>query len=287
LVLLTLTLNVLPNPASLPDAPDVVLCDDTNTGDNQEIFDLTVNEAYIIDGELGVTATYYEAIADAQANTNAIINTTDYTNLSSLQTIYVRVTNDTTGCFTVVDFDIIVNPLPIDSTVTDFITCEVNFDGVNLFDLESKTAEVLNGQSQTDFLVTYHINQAEADAGINPLVSPYLNITNPQQIFVRITNTVTGCSISYISFNIEEKDNPTANSDLIPIDYTICDNFNDNDGFAQFDLTTQDVFVLDGQDQNIYGVTYYETQVDADLGINALSTLYENTQNPTSYLCSC
>jgi gliding motility-associated-like protein len=276
----TLTLNVLPNPASLTDAPNLVLCDDTNPGDNQEVFDLTVNEAYIIDGELGVTATYYEAIADAQANTNPIINTTNYTNLSSPQTIYVRVTNDTTGCFTVVDFDIIVNPLPIASTVTDFITCEVNFDGVNLFDLESKTMEILNGQNQTDFMVTYHISQADANSGNNPLTSPYSNITNPQQIFVRITNTITGCSISTISFNIEEKNNPTANSDLTPIDYTICDNFNDNDGFAQFDLSTQDILVLDGQDQNIYGVTYYETQIDADLGINALSTLYENTQNP-------
>jgi gliding motility-associated-like protein len=276
----TLTLNVLPNPASLNDAPDLVLCDDNNLGDNQEVFDLTLNEAYIINGEAGVTPTYFETLADAQTGTNAIINTTNYTNLSSPQTIYVRVTNDTTNCFTVVDFDITVNPLPVASTVTDFITCEVNFDGVNLFDLETKTLEVLNGQNQTDFLVTYHINQADADAGINPLTSPYLNITNPQQIFVNITNNITGCSISTVSYNIEEKDNPTANSDLIPIEYTLCDNIGDNDGIARFDLSTQDMFVLDGQDPNIYGVTYYETQADADLGVNALSTLYENIQNP-------
>jgi gliding motility-associated-like protein len=276
----TLTLNVLPNPASLTDAPDLVFCDDTNPGDNQEVFDLTVNEAYIINGEVDVTATYYETDADAQSETNAIPNPITYTNLSSTQTIYVRVTNDNTSCFMVVDFDIIVNPLPVASTVTDFIVCEVNFDGVNQFDLESKTTEVLNGQSQTDFVVTYHISQADADAGINALVSPYLNISNPQQIFVNITNNITGCSISTVSFNIEERDNPTANSDLIPIESTLCDNFNVNDGFAQFDLSTQDMFVLDGLDPNIYGVIYYETQADADLGINPLPNLYENIQNP-------
>ncbi|NOY47552.1 MAG: T9SS type B sorting domain-containing protein [Chlorobi bacterium] len=276
----TLTLNVLSNPASLTDALDLIFCDDTNPGDNQEVFDLAVNEAYIINGEIGVTATYYETASDAQANINAISNATTYTNLSSPQTIYVRVTNDTTGCFTVVDFDIIVNPLPLVTTVTDFIVCEVNFDGVNQFDLESKTLEVLNGQSQTDFMVTYHINQADADAGINPLVSPYTNIVNPEQIFVNITNTLTGCAISTVSFNIEEINNPTANNDLIPIEYTLCDNIGNNDGIAQFDLTTQDVYVLDGQDPNVYGVTYYETQADADLGINPLPILYENIQNP-------
>ena len=276
----TLILNVLPNPTSLNDAPDLVFCDDTNPGDNQEVFDLTVNEAYIINGELDVTATYFETASDAQANINVISNATTYTNLSSPQTIYVRITNDITGCFTIVDFDIIVNPLPLGTTVTDFITCEVNFDGVNPFDLESKTLEVLNGQNQTDFMVTYHISQVDADAGINPLTSPYTNINNPQQIFVNITNTITGCSISTVSFNIEEINNPTANSDLIPIEYTLCDNIGNNDGIAQFDLSTQDVFVLDGQDPNIYGVTYYVTLADADLGVNALPTLYENTQNP-------
>jgi gliding motility-associated-like protein len=275
----TLTLNVLPNPVSLTDAPDLIFCDDTNPGDNQEVFDLTVNEVYIINGEIGVTATYYETVADAEANTNAISNPIAYTNLSSPQTIYVRVTNDTTGCFTVVDFDIIVNPLPLITVVTDFILCEVNFDGVNQFDLESKTLEVLNGQSQIDFMVTYHINQADADAGINPLVSPYTNIVNPEQIFVNITNNITGCSISAVSFNIEEINNPTANNDLIPIEYILCDNIGNNDGIAQFDLTTQDMFILDGQDPNVYGVTYYITQADADLGINPLPILYENTQN--------
>lgn len=276
----TLTLIVLVNPASLTDAPDLVLCDNNSPGDNQEVFDLTANEAYIINGEIGVTATYYETVTDAQADTNAIVNPTTYTNLSTPQTIYVRVSNDTTSCFTVVDFDIIVNPLPMGNAVTDFIVCEVNFDGVDQFDLETKTLEVLNGQDPLTFVVTYHESQADADAGINPLVSPYTNINNPQLIFVNIANTITGCFVSTVSFNIEEKDNPTANSDLLPIGYILCDNFGDNNGFAQFDLATQDVLVLDGQDPLIYGVTYYETQADANSGTNALPSLYENTQNP-------
>jgi len=276
----TLDLSVLPNPASLNDAPDIELCDINNTGDNQEIFDLTLNEAYILNGEAGVTATYYETNADAQNAQNVILNPTAYTNISSPQTIYVRVTNDVTSCFVAVDFDVIVNELPSITTVADYFICEVNADGVAQFDLTSKTGEILNGQNSADFAVTYHISPVDANTGTNPLVSPYTNISNPQTIYVNIRNINTNCSDASMSFNIEELNTPSANADLVPIEYILCDNFNANDGIAQFDLTTQDVFVLDGQDPIINLVSYYVSQADADAGINALTSPFENTSNP-------
>ncbi|WP_347922519.1 T9SS type B sorting domain-containing protein [Pontimicrobium sp. SW4] len=276
----TLDLNVLPNPDSLDDAPDIELCDDNNTGDNQEIFDLTLNEAYILNGEVGVTATYYQNDTDAQNAVNAIGTPTTYTNTSSPQTIYVRVTNDVTSCFVVVDFDILVNELPDATTVTDYFICEVNADGVAQFNLESKTTEILNGQNPTDFAVTYHISQTDANTGANPLASPYTNISNPQTIYANIRNINTNCYDASMSFNIEELNTPSANADLVPIEYTLCDDFNANDGFAQFDLTTQDAFVLDGQDPLVNVVSYYASQTDADAGVNALGSPYENTSNP-------
>tara|TARA_R110002073_G_scaffold93546_6_gene218425 strand:+ start:3058 stop:6540 length:3483 start_codon:yes stop_codon:yes gene_type:complete len=276
----TLTLNVLPNPASLNDAPNIELCDDNNTGDNQEIFDLTLNEAYIVNGEVGVTATYYQTNADAQNAVNAIATPTTYTNTSSPETIYVRVTNDVTSCFTVVDFNILVNDLPNTTTVTNYFICEVNADGVAQFDLESKTTEILNGQNPTDFAVTYHISQADADAGINPLASPYTNIVNAQTIYINIRNINTNCDDASMSFIIEELNTPSANPDAIPIEYTLCDDFNANDGVAQFDLTSQDTFVLDGQNPIVNLVSYYESQADADAGINQLTSPFQNTSNP-------
>ena len=276
----TLTIRVLPNPTPSTDPSDIELCDDINTGDAEEVFDLTINETYIINGEVGVTATYHETMNDAEAGTNVIPDPTMYTNTSTPQTIYVRVTNNITGCYTIVDFDIIVNPLPAVVAVTDFIACEVNSDGFYAFDLTSKDAEVLNGQDPVMFNVTYHATQAGADNLTGALVSPYINLTNPQQIFVAITNTITGCSISTVSFNIEVQEGALANSDMQPITYVICDNIGDNDGFGQFDLTTQDAEVLDGQDPVNYIVSYYSTLVDAELGVNPIPTVYENTSNP-------
>ncbi|WP_152611402.1 T9SS type B sorting domain-containing protein, partial [Psychroserpens mesophilus] len=292
----TLTIRVLPNPTPSLDPDNIELCDDLNPGDMEEVFDLTQNEAYIINGEPGVTATYHETLEDAELGLNAIVDPTAYTNISTPQTIYVRVTNNITDCYTLVTFDILVNPLPDVVAITDFILCELNTDGVDQFDLSSKDAEVLNGQDSALFTVTYHVSQSDADNLSNALLSPYTNLTNPQQIFVAITNNDTGCSISTPTFNIEVQEAAEANSDMLPILEEICDDQMDDDGdlsnnSAQFDLTpvtdaadldpaSVQAQVLDGQDPANYIVTYYETEMDAELGVNPLPFLYENIVNP-------
>jgi gliding motility-associated-like protein len=178
-----------------------------------------------------------------------------------------------------------VYPLPEVVAVTDFIQCELNTDGIDNFNLTTKDEEVLNGQDPTQYVVSYHASLTDAEAGINGLVSPYTNQSNPQQIFVTITNNVTGCSISTQSFNIEVQEAAEANPDLNPIVYEECDDNMETDAdptndSVQFDLTTQDPEVLDGQDPTNYIVTYFATEADANLNVNPLPTLYENIINP-------
>uniref|UniRef100_UPI002629B65E T9SS type B sorting domain-containing protein n=1 Tax=uncultured Psychroserpens sp. TaxID=255436 RepID=UPI002629B65E len=281
----TLTIRVLPNPTPTEVLPELILCDDINTGDMEEVFDLTTNEVLLLNGEVGVTPTYHETQEDAEDGVNAIVDPTMYTNTSTPQVIYVRVTNDITGCFTLVNFTLIVNPLPDVVAVSDFIACELNNDGIYDFDLTTKDAEVLNGQDPTLFTVTYHATQQDADDLVNALVSPYTNVSNPQQIFVAITNNATGCSISTPSFNVEVQEAAEANSDMEAIVFEICDDEMDDDNdpsnnSAQFDLEQQNSAILDGQDPANYIVTYYASEADAELAVNPLPTLYENLVNP-------
>ena len=65
--------------------------------------------------------------------------------------------------------------------------------------------------------MTYHQTQEDADNGENALVSPYTNLTNPQQLFVNITNDLTTCSIAVPSFSIEVQEGAAANGDGVPI----------------------------------------------------------------------
>ena len=282
----TIRVNPIPTPTPSDQLDDLEKCDEINTGDGVEEFDLTENELSILNGELGVTASYYETAEDADSATNAIIDPTQYTNIETpSQEIYVRVTNDVTGCYVVVNFAIIVHPLPEVVAVTDFIQCELNTDGFDSFDLTSKDDEVLNGQDPTQFVVSYHQSLIDAESGMNDLISPYINQSNPQQIFVTITNIDTGCLISTQSFNIQVDEAAQANADMNPILYEQCDDNMETDGdpsndSVQFDLTTQDADVLDGQDPMNYTVTYFATEEDANLNTNPLPTLYENIVNP-------
>ena len=278
----TLTIRVLPNPTPSTDPADIELCDYDNTGDQIEIFDITINEAYIINGEPGVSVAYYESLENATDQIDPIADPTTYTNIEpGQQTIYVRVTNDTTGCFTIVTFDIIVNPLPDIGDVPDVIACELNTDGFYDFDLETVTIELLGSQDPVNFTVTYHETQEDADNAENALVSPYTNLTNPQLLFVNITNNLTGCTITGAGFNIEVQEAAIANGDGVPAELIICDDPNTaNDGLAQFNLTDLDAQILDGQDPVNFTVTYYANEEDAEASINPLPTSFENTENP-------
>ena len=282
--LTTLTIRVLPNPTPSPDPVDLELCDEISSGDGLEVFDLTVDEVFILNGELGVSASYYETLEDAEAGENAITTPEAYTNIGPpVQLIYVRVTNDLTGCYTLVDFNIIVHPLPEANVVSDLIACELDTDDIFDFDLEGQTDLILGGQDPSIFEVTYHTSLLDAETGLNFLGSPYTNISDPEIIFVSVVNTDTGCRNTQLQFNLEVHEAAQA---FAPLEfYVLCDDNVETDGdpsndSVEFDLSVQDAFVLDGQDPLNYTVSYYATQVDADQGINALPMLYQNTVNP-------
>ena len=282
--LTTLTIRVLPNPTPSPDPMDLELCDDTNSGDGFEVFDLTTEEIFILNGELGVSATYHETLEDAQAGEDAITDPETYTNIETpAQTIHVRVTNDLTGCYTLVDFDIIVLPLPNATAVADMIACELNTDDVFDFDLNTQSSLILAGQDPSIFEVTYHTSLADAQDGMNFLGSPYTNSSDPEIIYVSVFNTDTECRNTQLQFTLEVHEAAQASAPLEV--YVLCDDNVETDGDptndrVQFDLSTQDLLVLNGQDPLNYTVSYYPSQADADQGINALPTLYENGINP-------
>ncbi|MBC2846855.1 hypothetical protein H7F21_17260, partial [Winogradskyella flava] len=243
---LTIRVNPVPTPTPSDQLPEMELCDEVNTGDGIEIFDLTTNEILILNGETGVTTTYHETAEDADTGDNPIGDPTSYTNAATPeQQIHVRVTNNITGCYALVDFTIRVNPLPEVVAVTDFIQCELNTDGIDSFDLATKNEEVLNGQDPNRFIVTYHDNITDAESGANALVLPYTNTSNPQEVIVTITDTTTGCSISTQRFNLQVDEASQANADMELILYEQCDDNMETDGdpgndSVQFDLSTQD-----------------------------------------------
>ena len=69
-------------------------------------FYLESQSSIITGGNPALTVTYYETQADANLGTNALASA--YTNLSNPQTIYVRVEDNTTGCYVTFDMELLV-----------------------------------------------------------------------------------------------------------------------------------------------------------------------------------
>src|SRR5690606_34688330 len=93
--------------------------------DEVELFDLTVREAQILNGN-NWTVGYYESYADAVNEANEIVapEVTAYQNTSNPQIIYVRTTSPTSLCFEIVELELIVNPLPDDTAiVSPYVYC--------------------------------------------------------------------------------------------------------------------------------------------------------------------
>ncbi len=255
-------LIVLPNPTVT--VQNIEACDD-----NDGVLDDTANFDLDAQTSSDVTVTYHETQAEADAGTGALTSPIS----SSGQTVYVRVQSNTTVCYVTANFDLIVldEPTVISQDIEECDGDDGNIDSSADFDLSAHNAIVLGTQSATDFTVTYHLDQAQADAGTGALPSPYSSAG--QTLVVRVTNNVTGC-YNTTSFDIIVLVQPIAFSENI----LECD---DNDGIldntANFNLDNHTAIVL-GSSQNPadFVVTYHTTQADADAGVGALSSPYSS-----------
>ena len=103
---------------------------------------------------------------------------------------------------------------PTANTPTNFLQCESNSNEAT-FDLIQKNNEVLLLQSPTDYVISYHLSQTDADQNSNSLSNNYTNISNPQTIFVRIQPTNGSDCFDTTSFQLIAVTKPTLIDDSI------------------------------------------------------------------------
>ena len=273
---------------------DIALCDDTNDGDGTngiaQGFDLESQKNTILgtQNSANFTVTYHLSAADANSGNSPLASL--YTNTTrDLQTIFVRVTNNTTGCFTDHStFNLIVLPLPVANFVADLEVCDENSDGSarngfsQTIDLESQTNAVLGSQDPAIYSVTYHRNLNEAQNGINSLVSPFSNTTpNRQTIFVRVFNSDTQCANGISNFDVLVNPEPT---------FETISNLSECDNDADFDAANGSLQTIDldgkipeilgaSQDPDDYHVSFHLSQAGAASGNLPIASPYTNVSS--------
>ncbi|TJY32851.1 T9SS type B sorting domain-containing protein [Pontimicrobium aquaticum] len=263
----TIDVIVMDRPTVNHNLPPLNACDSDDDG--FAFFDLTEVIPDLLQGLTGVTVTFHTSNADATNGTNPIANASNYENITAnVQNVYIRIEDDTTGCFSIVNITLHTNLLNTGTLIQDFETCDDSSgDGIESFDLQAIGLSIVNNLDSTN--ITFYETQNDMDNNVNPIDQsiPYVVSNSPQTVFIKIENA--NCSYqSQINLIV----NPPVN--LVPvatIDY--CDT--DDDGFVPIDLNSLDSFVNNGLAD--VSVRYYLSQTDADNNSNALPQFYTNT----------
>lgn len=266
----SLDIEVLPAP-TITQPSDIVICDDDQDGFH--IVDLDAKVSEIVSDTTNRTITFHTSQTDADTSSNAITNTQNYN--ADTQTVYCRVENTTTGCYAVQPFEIIVNTLPIFTSIETYTNCETDGNQIADFIFQDKDAEILNGQIGKEVL--YFESQFNADNNISPIdkTTAYQNTSTPQTIYVRVQNVTDNSCYDTSSFDIVVGSYPIYNA---PTDVFVCDD-NSNDGFETFDLDGITSEITQGSPETL-SVTYHLTLAEAETQSNPLPTSFTNTVNP-------
>jgi len=266
----TINISVLDRPVINSNIPPLNACDGDDDGFAN--FDLTQVLPNLLGGLTGVTTTFHFTNQDAQTGENPILNYTNFTNTTAnIQTIYIRVQNDLTGCASVVQIVLHTNLLITGSEIHDFETCDdISGDGIAEFDLLDIALQIINSLDNTT--VMFFETQNDLDNHINPIDqnAPYIVNSSPKAIYIKIESA--NCSYeAQINLIVNP---PILLSPVNPIDY--CDT--NDDGFTSIDLGTFDVLVTNNL-QNV-AVSYHSSNANAINNANALPQYYTNTSNP-------
>ena len=258
----TVTITIGSPPAIFNPTP-LEVCDDNYDG--LAAFNLTTKNDEITGGA-ALTVEYFETSTSA----TPITNLTNYQILNpNTYTLYVHVFDPLAPeCFSTTTLQLIVNKKPAIAPISAYPLCETSIpaDGIESFDLSTKTAEIINGQANIG--VTYYTTQALAQAGVaGTEINSAVPYDSPSAvIWVRLENNITNC-FAVTSFNLIVNPRPDA---FEPAEMNGCSNGIVNT--ASFDLTLNNPEVTGGVGGVV--VTYHLTLQDAEADANALPIPY-------------
>ncbi|TDO98384.1 T9SS type B sorting domain-containing protein [Flavobacterium sp. 245] len=152
---------------------------------------------------------YFSTLAAANANAPAIPQNqlNSFTSVGN-QTIYIKaipLNNNGTFCNNLISFDLLVTaPINIIKP-PDLSFCNTRSGRVPV-DLTVQESNILNGLNPSDYKITYHLSQTEANSGSNRILNPAFFSSSlsqsPQTIWVRVESIQNSFCYQTVNFNI-------------------------------------------------------------------------------------
>ena len=288
----TYTIGVDPLPNVIENVP-LVQCDIDGVQDGISIYNLEEAAENIVVGDdpENYSLTFHTSQEDLDANLNAITNPNSYVNLTPLQTIFTRVENINTTCYTTSYFylETIFNPIPEDAGLIVCDNSEMNgndYDGLGLFTLSDADDYILsmivanpnNDITSPDQLtVKYYASENDALLELNQLPDQYISeVPNQQTLYIRVEreNDCFGINSMLLQvFSVPEFNDIQ--------DEILCTN---TPGEAEVDLLDYNEIILGSQNENDIIISYHSSQEDADNGVNSLNSPYTVVDQQTIYV---
>jgi gliding motility-associated-like protein len=173
-------------------------CDEDGLPDGFTVFNLNEAAGIITNEDLAtVDINYYLSSSDAEASANAI-NPSPFNNQTA-NTVYARVENIITGCFSISTLNLEVSTTSFTSGYLETLeSCDddTEIDGLHVFDLSSASSLFLNRfPSGQNLSVHYYRNSNDAQLEENEIISHtnYINETPFSQVlYVRVESNDNG-----------------------------------------------------------------------------------------------
>lgn len=178
-----------------------------------------------------------------------------------------------------ISLSVIANPAP------NLNACDNDNNGYEVFDLTVNDAIIIGSQNPAELQLTYHISQADALTGTNPIANPsnHVVVAPSEAIFARLEEIGTG---DYDTTSFELIINPTP-PDLGPFEMVLCDDelqgSTPTDEISTFDLTSLHDEVTNGDPELTVEWFYSYADEAANLPIPNPTT-FQNTSGPQTVI---
>lgn len=182
-------------------------------------YDLSRNTPIVKAGLNSLTqVTYHLSLADAQNGANAL--NTNFTSAPG-RTIYVRVKNPLTQCYTVKTFQLLVSPPPVANAPGNMSRCSISAFNNAGFDLTQQNNAILGAQSPSLYTVTYFGSLNNANTRTNPL-NNFIYANNNTLVFARVESAFDSNCFSVTQFTLNVTPLPPVDTLL---NVYVCDSY--------------------------------------------------------------
>ena len=262
---------------------DLLICDTNNDGLCN--FDLTTQNTTILNGQdpsLFIVS-YYANTTDYANNVviatpNNYVNTTPY----QQQTIVGEVSNNVnTVCKSTTNFNIGVSDSPkpsLSANISKISVCDntsigTYTDGRVVFDLTQNQTTILNGQSASQFTLSYYMDSALTQLIATP--NTYTNTNPTETIYVKMVNKDNVNCFATTSFQIEVLALPVITS-IVTLKQ--CDD--NQDGYSAFNL--EEAINKITTNATTETIAFFKSQADAQSNANPITNTIAYTNQIVS-----